>query len=113
MMGWPRRKLVLIAFLLIAAAFILFALPLALGMVTPTSLYGVRLPLATNDPNLWYEVNRLAGWWMIGLGVLTAALGLALYKRPLTDQQYGFRVAFVLLAGVLLGLVLLRVTYLR
>ena len=50
---------------------------------------------------------------LFGLGALTAVLALALYKRPMTDQQYGFRVAFPLMAGVLLGLVLLRVTYLR
>ena len=113
MRGWPRRRLLLLVFLAVAVAFILFALPLALNMVTPGSLYGVRLSLATNDPNLWYTVNQVAGWWMIGLGALTAVLALALYKRPMTDQQYGFRVAFPLMAGVLLGLVLLRVTYLR
>ena len=50
---------------------------------------------------------------MVGLGVLTGVLALALYRRAITDQQYGFRVAFPLLAGVLLGLVLLRVTYVR
>lgn len=111
--GWPRRKLLLIAFLAVSGAFVLFALPLVLGLVTPNSLYGVRLPLATNDPSLWAAVNRLAGGWMIGLAALTVGLALGLYGRRITDQQYGFRVAFPLLAGVLLGLVLLRVTYLR
>lgn len=113
MSKWPRRKWLLLVFLAVAGAFILLALPLVTGGVTPESLYGVRLPLATNDPTLWYTVNSLTGWWMIGLGVLTGVLALVLYHRPITDQQFGFRVAFPLLAGVLLGLVLLRVTYLR
>ncbi|MFN8379573.1 MAG: SdpI family protein [Anaerolineae bacterium] len=113
MANWARRKWLMLVFLFVAGAFIVLALPLVTGSVTPESLYGVRLPLATNDPSLWYEVNQLAGWWMVGLGVLTGALALVLYGRRITDQQYGFRVAFPLLAGVLLGLVLLRVTYLR
>jgi hypothetical protein len=113
MVDWPRRKWLLLVFLGVAAAFVLGALPLVTGQVTPGSLYGVRLALATNDPALWATVNTVAGWWMAGLGVMTAVLAAVLYKRRLTDQQYAFRVAFPLLAGVLLGLVLLRVTYLR
>ena len=111
--NWPRRKILHIVFLAVAAGFIIFAIPLVTGQVTPGSLYGVRLAIATNDPNLWYTVNSVAGWWMIALGVLTAILAALLYGRRITDQQYAFRVAFPLLAGVLLGLVLLRVTYLR
>jgi hypothetical protein len=110
---FPRRKLLLVLFLGVTSAFVIAAFPLVTGQVTPGSLYGVRLALATNDPALWGTVNIVAGWWMIGLGVLTAALAVGLYRRPITDQQYGFRVAFPLLAGVLLGLVLLRLTYLR
>jgi hypothetical protein len=110
---WPRRKLLLLVFMGVAVAFVLVALPLVTGQVTPGSLYGVRLALSTNDPNLWATVNTVAGWWMVGLGLMTAILAAVLYRRRLTDQQYAFRVAFPLLAGVLLGLVLLRVTYLR
>jgi hypothetical protein len=109
----PRRKLLMIVFLGVAMAFVIAALPLVTGQVTPGSLYGVRLALATDDPTLWATVNSVAGWWMLGLGAMTAALAVGLYRRKMTDQQYGFRVAFPLMAGVLLGLVLLRVTYLR
>lgn len=111
--SWTPRKLLAGAFLLGSAIFIFAALPLITGQVTPGSLYGVRLPLATNDPGLWFTVNALAGWWIAGLGVMTAALTLLLYRRASTDQQYAFRVAFPLMAGVLLGLLLLKVLYLR
>ena len=110
--AWPTRKLMAGAFLLGSAAFVFVALPLITGQVTPGALYGVRLPLATNDPALWFTVNALAGWWLAGLGVMTAVLTVVLYRHPSTDQQYAFRVAFPLMAGVLLGLLLLRVTYL-
>lgn len=109
----PRRKILLILFVGVASAFIIAAVPLVTGQVTPGSLYGVRLAIATNDPALWGTINAVAGWWMVGLGVMTVVLAVALYRRKMTDQQYGFRVAFPLMAGILLGLVLLRVTYLR
>jgi hypothetical protein len=109
--GTPR-KLLAGVFLLVGAAFVAAALPLITGQVTPGSLYGVRLPLTTNDPTLWYTVNTLAGWWLAGLGGMTAVLALLLYRRPTTDGQYAFRVAFPLMSGMLLGLLLLRVFYL-
>jgi hypothetical protein len=112
MTGWTPRRLLAGVFLLVSAALVVAALPMLGGQMTPGSLYGVRLPLTTNDPTLWYTVNTLAGWWLAGLGVMTAALALLLYRRPGTDQQYAFRVAFPLMSGVLLGLLLLRVFYL-
>ncbi|HYO87964.1 MAG TPA: SdpI family protein [Candidatus Limnocylindrales bacterium] len=111
--GWTPRKLLAGVFLLGSVVFVVLALPLITGQITPNSLYGVRLPQATNDPTLWFTVNALAGWWLAGLGVMTAVLALLLYRRPSTDQQYAFRVAFPLMSGILLGLVLLKVTYLR
>lgn len=113
MRPWTPRKSLATAFLLGSAVFIIAALPLIAGQVTPDSQYGVRLPLATHDPALWFTVNALSGWWIAALGVMTMALALLLYRRPITDQQYAFRVAFPLMAGVLLGLLLLKVLYLQ
>lgn len=108
----PMRRLIQVIFLAVAAVLILIAVPMLTGQVSPNA-YGVRLPLATNDPDLWYTVNAIAGAWIAVLGALTAVLALVLYGRPGPDQRYAFRVLFPLLAGALLGLLLLRLTYLR
>ncbi len=109
----PTRRLMQVIFLAVAVVLILIAVPMLTGQVSPNATYGVRLPLTTSDPDLWYTVNAVAGAWIAALAALTALLALVLYRRPGPDQRYAFRVLFPLLAGALLGLLLLRVTYLR
>ena len=48
-------------FFIPAAAFIVLAVPLALGLVPPNRFYGVRTAKTLADPGLWRRANRFCG----------------------------------------------------
>ncbi len=51
---------------------IALGLPMVLGRVPPNRLYGFRTPTTLARPDIWYPVNRVAGWWSVVLGAVTA-----------------------------------------
>lgn len=58
------------------------SVPLALGLIPPNRHYGLRVPGVTDDPAVWYALNRIFGFYMLAIGVLEAALGLWHYTQP-------------------------------
>jgi hypothetical protein len=44
--------------------------PLLMGWVPPNPLYGFRT-VRTQDPDVWYPVNRTTGVWLIVTGLVT------------------------------------------
>jgi uncharacterized membrane protein len=64
--------------LLIAASVAIAALgaPLALKLVPPNRLYGFRTSQALVNRELWFRVNRVAGWSMIAAGGMSAVIYL-------------------------------------
>lgn len=55
------------------------SVPLILRKIPPNGLYGFRIPATLNNPELWYKVNRYAGWRLLVVGLGTAVGSIILY----------------------------------
>ena len=89
----------LIMYLLISVLMIVLSIPMALGKVKPNRIYGVRLPLTLNDPDMWYKVNAYVGRVLLVCGVIILAATLILY--PILGSSvdgYSIGVLIVMLA---------------
>ncbi len=60
----------------------MLSVPLALGLIPPNRHYGLRVPGVTDDPAVWYSLNRIFGFYMLAIGIIEAGLGLWHYMRP-------------------------------
>ena len=63
-------------------------LPLALGRVPPNALYGFRTPRTLTDDEVWYGVNRPAGWALF-FGGLVGALGSLVGLATARSRRFG------------------------
>jgi uncharacterized membrane protein len=54
------------------------AVPLALSFVPPNPFYGVRTALTLADRDLWFHVNRFAGWVFLAAAALTTGVFTAM-----------------------------------
>jgi uncharacterized membrane protein len=89
------------------AGVLLFAIgtPLALQLVPPNSVYGVRTAKTRASLEVWYASNRSAGINMAIAGVAIAAAALVI-PRLLPDYAEGVRV-LILAAIVILAIVIM------
>jgi SdpI/YfhL protein family len=93
-------SVLLFAELLVAIA----AIPLIRRRVARNRWYGLRTTATLADDRTWYEANALAGWGLLGLGLLNGALTIAWLARvPGSSLPV---VLLVLCATPLLALVL-------
>jgi hypothetical protein len=79
----------------------LLSVPLILRWVGPNPFYGLRVKATLKDPQLWFDVNSYAGWWMLaaGLSAIFAALALAFVPGITTDE---YSLACLAVGGVVL-----------
>lgn len=92
----------LMVFLAIAHLLVIaLAIPMIRGRVKPNSLYGFRIPLTLDNPEIWYPANRFAGWLLLIWALISLAATLVLPLRPGMDLD---RYAIWLLAIDLVGL---------
>lgn len=61
------------------------AIPLIQEKIKPNWFYGFRVPKTINNPHIWYPVNKYGGWWLLGMGALTALTALILAVIPGMD----------------------------
>jgi uncharacterized membrane protein len=69
--------------------FIALAMPMILGLVPRNWIYGTRTRRTLSSDDVWYPVNRVAGWLLLVVGVIWSWLG------PLSVPGWAL-VAFVL-----------------
>jgi cytochrome bd-type quinol oxidase subunit 2 len=70
-----------------AAAFLLLAVPLVLGLIPRNRFYGVRTAKALEDDRVWYPVNRVAGVAVMLASGVYGAVAVALpYDRSARDD---------------------------
>jgi uncharacterized membrane protein len=60
--------------LIICAVLAAIAIPLALRLIGPNSVYGFRTPVTRSDLDVWYSANAFAGWALLVSAGLSAAL---------------------------------------
>jgi len=102
----PSGELILfLVLLLFSVLLIALAVPLLCGCVPPNRLYGFRTPQTLRDPEVWYSVNRVCGFWIIVTGVITAGVAAASYAA---GALLGFGVFFTL-AALLCGVIVMAV----
>jgi hypothetical protein len=53
-------------------------MPLALGVVPPNRVYGVRTRRALADAGHWYAVNRVGGWCLLAASLCYLAMSAVL-----------------------------------
>jgi hypothetical protein len=89
------------------------AVPMILRRVPPNHLYGFRVPSTTDDPALWYPVNRYSGWRLLVLGLVTIAAALSFARIPgISVDTYAWTCLAVGAGGM--GVVLIQsFSYLR
>jgi uncharacterized membrane protein len=63
------------------------SVPLVLGMIPPNRLYGFRTKKTLSDDEIWYRVNRLAGFAVMIAGVVYGAVATTWsYDRAAPDN---------------------------
>ena len=67
--------------------FALLGLPMALGMVEPNPVYGVRTARTMADPVVWQAANTAGGAAMVVLGLLSLAIVCLLHRFWGTDSD--------------------------
>ena len=79
------------------------SVPMIRKKVKPNCIYGFRIPLTMNNPEIWYPVNRCAGWWLSGLAILLLCAALLLPLIPgMTVDAYAIVIALITFSGTLL-----------
>jgi len=85
----------------------ILALPLTRRKVKPNPWYGFRVRATLEDPEVWYEVNAVAGQWLLRAGVLIIVVALVAYLIPgLSVDEYALICLMAMLG--LLGVALVQ-----
>ena len=75
-------------------------LPMAFGVVPPNRIYGFRTRATLEDPAVWYPVNRIAGWWCVAIGAVSACVALGTSFSPLSMPTFAIVTAATLMVGI-------------
>ncbi len=68
------ESVILLAYMATSGIVVLLGIPLYFRKVPPNRFYGFRTGRTLSDPQVWYEVNRVTGGWMVITGAATAAV---------------------------------------
>lgn len=92
-------------FIGVGIIFIILAVPLILQKVPPNQWYGFRTPKTLSDEHIWYPVNKLMGYDLLGVGIaiIISGLSMLLTGRSLPLSQVLFINVGVLLTALALG----------
>lgn len=92
-----------VVFFLIAYAIIaLVCVPLAMRMIPPNPVYGIRTKRTAADPALWYNVNAVgAQLLLVACGV--GAIILMMYQGTLLRSFWAQLLVFVVFVGGAVG----------
>jgi len=106
--GFSVMALPLLILFVLASLFLVgLSIPLAQGRVKPNRIYGVRLPLTLNNPDMWYKVNAYVGRVLLVCSVVMLAASVILY--PIFGSSidgYSIAVAMVMLACAVVSTVI-------
>jgi len=91
----------------------LISVPLILRWIGPNLFYGFRVRATLKNPDVWFDVNAYAGWWLLAAGLtgLVASIAFALVPGISLDQ-YALGSLGVVGAVLVVGVVF-SIRYLR
>ena len=90
--------LVLITCVLVAVV----GLPLGLSLIPQNNIYGVRTGRTLADEAAWFEVNRVAGWALVGAAGLAAVIVMA-YQGTWLRVWWSQWLVLLILVGAAVG----------
>lgn len=82
------------------------AVPLIMGWVPPNGLYGFRIPVTMNNPDIWYPANALAGRILLWVAVIFVVSSVLFALVPgISLDAYALSCVAVLFVGLVVLLV--------
>ena len=94
--------LITVVLLLACALVALAGVPLILKLIPPNEIYGVRTERALSRAEIWYEVNRFAGWALVIAAGFTALL-LMIWSGTTLKGFWRHLLALLLPLGIAVG----------
>ena len=93
-------------FSIVGIIYIGLGIPLLLGRIPPNAWYGCRTQKTLSREEIWYQVNRITGRYMIisGVAVIVSAFGVFVFRRSLGPND-GAAILLVVLVLSVLGMV--------
>jgi uncharacterized membrane protein len=88
-----------VVLLLLCALTATVGVPLILRLIPPNEIYGLRTGKTLYHPEIWYEVNRVAGWALVAAAAITA-LAVMIWSGTLLRPVWRQFAVYVLLLGV-------------
>ena len=80
-------------------------LPLAMNLIPPNPISGVKVRKAQSDKRIWYLVNSYAGRRSVLTGIITIVFAVALRLTAMSPAAYGAICVLVLIGGLVLTIV--------
>lgn len=93
----------LLLFLITGIIFVGLAIPLILKKVKINNWYGIRVPDATVNEKVWYEVNSIMGRYLFAFGLLVVVVSIHFMLNPL-DHEY--KMVYALIGILIFGTIL-------
>jgi uncharacterized membrane protein len=87
-------------------AFVAVALPMALEMIPPNPIYGVRTAATMSSAETWYRANQWAGAASVGLGLLALFVNLGADRARRVTLDHKMWIVVVTPVVVTLGMVI-------
>jgi uncharacterized membrane protein len=91
--------LLTVVLLLLCALVAIAGVPLILKLIPPNDVYGFVTERTRSRAQLWYEVNRFAGWALVAVAVITA-LAIMVYSGTLLRPFWRQLVMFLVMLGL-------------
>ena len=88
-------------------------LPLAMNLIPPNPISGVKVRKAQSDKRIWYLVNSYFGKLLILTGIITIVFALALRLTAMSPATYGAICVLVLVGGLVLTVVATTIYLIR
>ncbi len=89
-------------FIVVSAIMIVVGLPMAMNVIKPNRLYGVRTPRTLSDERVWYLANPYAGKRLVLVGIITIILAAVLRLTNVSPETYLLLCTISFLGGLLL-----------
>ena len=80
-------------------------LPLAMNLIPPNPISGVKVRKAQSDKRIWYLVNSYCGKGLMLTGIISLVVAVALCLTAMSPATYGAICLLVLVGGLVLTLV--------
>jgi hypothetical protein len=94
--------LVTVVLLLLCALTAIAGVPLILKLVPPNEIYGLHTEKTLSRSEIWFEVNRFAGWALVAAAALTA-LAVMIYSGTLLRPFWRQFLVFLVMVGGAVG----------